>query len=72
MVLTKSANVGDMVTPFSSAPDAQGRGGDDGRHGARSRSRPTSPSRNLSKIKVGQPARDPARRLARRCASAAA
>ena len=40
MVLTKSANVGDIVTPFSSARGTQGRGGDDGRHGhARSRGR---------------------------------
>ena len=32
VVLTKNANVGDIITPFSSAADSKGRGGDDGRH----------------------------------------
>ena len=54
VVLTKNANVGDIITPFSSRRRHQGRGGDHGRHGhARGRGRRRRV--HLAKVKLDQP-----------------
>ena len=71
VILSKSANVGDLVTPFSNADRLQGRRRDDGRHEhARSRGRRVGVEPGQG---PGRPAGgDRARRAARRRASAAA
>ena len=55
VILSKSANVGDLVTPFSSAAGIEGRRGEHGRHEhARGRSRRVR-SEPRAKVRVGQP-----------------
>ncbi len=54
VVLVKNANVGDIITPFSSAAGTPGRGGDDGRH-EHARGRGRRSESNLAKARIGQP-----------------